>query len=193
MTATRTGPMNTRGFMAFPSPSGRRRIQASARSRTQATATGGSKPSRIIPGVGPHQIQMPIRGGPRMGIQDSARPEWGHSGGPTHCIGPHPPLPQIGGKGTKRQGEPAYLLIYAVSGHLQWLSRVGGSLRCGAPPARARAALLFSLVPPPIPSALGADSWHPPIGWMPRFRDTPAVDRGGGQRDVDGVEGQLGR
>ena len=49
-----------------------------------------------------------------MGIQEGAGPEWEHPGGPTYCIGPHPPLPQIGGKGTQRQGEPAYPLIYDI-------------------------------------------------------------------------------
>ena len=54
-----------------------------------------------------------------MGIREGAGPEWGHPGGPAHCIGRLPPLPQIGGRGTQRQRQPAYYLIYAVPAILQ--------------------------------------------------------------------------
>jgi len=55
-----------------------------------------------------------------MGIREGAGPEWRHPGGPAHCIGRLPPLPQIGGRGTQRQGPSAYSLIYAVPVILQW-------------------------------------------------------------------------
>jgi hypothetical protein len=68
-----------------------------------------------------------------MGIQEGAGPEWEHPGGPTYCIGPHPPLPQIGGKGTQRQGQPAYPLIYDIRDRPQGPAMI---YRSGCPSSR---------------------------------------------------------
>ena len=54
-----------------------------------------------------------------MGIQEGAGPEWEHPGGPLCGIEPLPALPAIGGKGTQRQGQPAYQVIYDIADRLQ--------------------------------------------------------------------------
>ena len=48
-----------------------------------------------------------------MGIKDGADPGSGHPGDPACCIGRLPPAPpQMGRKGTQRQGQAAYNPIY---------------------------------------------------------------------------------
>jgi hypothetical protein len=83
------------------------------------------------------------------------------SGRPTVLHWTASTLPPAGGKGTERQGQPAYLLIYAGPGFLQWLSLNGGSLRQITPPGRTSA--LYN-------SMSCHDVLDPHLGWCWRVR-----------------------